>query len=62
MKVIKNDKDNSDIKLDEVEFDLLDKEGNVVKHFVTNEKGEAVIEGINTGEYTLKETKTKEEA
>lgn len=61
MKVIKNDKDNSDIKLDGVEFDLLDKEGNVVKHFVTNEKGEAVIEGINTGEYTLKETKTKEE-
>ncbi len=61
LKVIKNDKDNSDIKLDEVEFDLLDKEGNVVKHFVTNEKGEAVIEGINTGEYTLKETKTKEE-
>lgn len=61
LKVIKNDKDNSDIKLDGVEFDLLDKEGNVVKHFVTNEKGEAVIEGINTGEYTLKETKTKEE-
>ena len=61
LKVIKNDKDNPDIKLDGVEFDLLDKDGNVVNHFVTNEKGEALIDGIDIGDYTLKETKTKEE-
>lgn len=61
LKVIKTDKEDDSIKLEGVEFDLIDKNSNIVSHLVTNENGEAILDGINIGEYILKETKTKEE-
>lgn len=61
LKLIKVDGENPEIKLEGVEFDLIDKNGNVVKHLVTDKNGEAVATDINTGDYILKETKTKEE-
>ena len=61
IKVIKVDKENNEIKLKGVEFDILDKEGNVVQHLVTNNKGEAVSKELPVNqEYTIKETKTQE--
>ena len=61
VKVVKVDKDDNDIKLEGVEFDLIDKEGKVVSHLTTNSEGEATATEINTGEYVLREIKTKEE-
>lgn len=61
LKLIKVDEENPEIKLEGVEFNLIDKNGNVVKHLVTDKNGEAVATDINTGDYILKETKTKEE-
>ena len=61
IKIIKVDKDDQNIKLEGVEFDLIDKDGNIVEHLVTNENGEALLDGINIGDYILRETKTKEE-
>lgn len=61
LKVTKVDKDHPDITLGGIEFDLIDKSQNVVAHLVTDANGEATIENMNTGEYALKETKTKKE-
>lgn len=61
IKVVKVDKDNNDIKLEGIEFDLINKEGVVVLHLTTDSKGEAIASGINTGEYILRETRTNEE-
>lgn len=61
IEIHKVDKDNNDLKLEGVEFDLIDNNGNIVKHLITNENGEAEALNINTGNYTLKETKTREE-
>ncbi len=57
----KVDKDNNSINLSGVEFDLIDQNGNVVKHLVTNKNGEAKAENIDIGNYILKETKTNQE-
>lgn len=61
LKILKVDKDNHNLKLDSVEFDLLDSNKNIVAHMVTDSNGEAIVENINIGNYTLKETKTKNE-
>ena len=44
-----------------IEFDLIDENENIIAHLITNVNGEAYIENINTGTYTLKETVTKKE-
>lgn len=61
LKITKVDKDDKTITLGAIEFDLIDEKGNVIAHLVTDVDGEAYIENINTGTYTLKETKTKRE-
>lgn len=61
LKIIKVDKDNNEIKLENVEFKLLDSKKNVVDTVVTNKNGEAYIENIEIGTYILKETKTNKE-
>ena len=61
LKVIKVDTDNHEIKLEGVEFDLIDKDGNIIRHLITDKNGEAKISDIDIGEYILKETKTKNE-
>lgn len=61
IKIIKVDKDNNDLTLGGVEFDLLNNQGEVIKHIITDVNGEATINNINTGTYILRETKTKRE-
>lgn len=60
LKITKIDKDNNDLVLAGIEFDLIDSNRKTVAHLITDENGEARIDGINIGSYTLKETKTKE--
>lgn len=61
LKITKVDKDDKTITLGAIEFDLIDQDGNVISHLVTDVNGEVYLENINTGTYTLKETKTKRE-
>lgn len=61
LKIIKVDKDDNDITLGGIEFDLINDQNVVVEHLVTDANGEAYIENINIGNYILKETKTKKE-
>lgn len=61
LKIVKVDKDDNDLTLGAVEFDLIDSSGNIVKHLVTDVNGIAEVKNINTGNYTLRETLTKKE-
>ena len=61
LKITKVDKDDKTITLGAIEFDLIDENENIIAHLITNVNGEAYIENINTGTYTLKETVTKKE-
>ncbi len=61
IEIVKVDKDDNDITLGAVEFDLIDSNNNVVKHIVTDVNGKAKITNINIGNYTLRETLTKNE-
>lgn len=61
LKILKVDKDDNDLTLGGIEFDLIDSKGKIVKHLITDADGEAVANDINIGNYTLKETKTKKE-
>ena len=56
----KVDKDNNDTRLEGVEFDIIDKSGAKILHIITDSEGKAKAT-LNTGKYTLRETKTKEE-
>lgn len=58
LEITKVDKEDSNILLEGVEFDLIDKDGKTVQHLVTDKKGKAYAKDLNIGEYTLKETKT----
>ncbi|MEG2235715.1 MAG: SpaA isopeptide-forming pilin-related protein [Clostridia bacterium] len=61
IKILKVDKDNPKLTLGAVEFQLINSKGDIVKTVTTDVNGEALIENINTGNYTLRETKTKKE-
>ena len=50
IRIIKVDKDNHEIKLKNVVFEVLDSNNNVLEKIVTNEEGEAL-----TKEYTLRD-------
>ena len=56
LKIVKVDKDNNEITIPDVEFQLLDTDNNLVGEYKTNSNGEINIEGLKTGEYVLKET------
>ena len=61
IRVIKVDKDNNEVKLQNVEFDVLDEKGNFIQKLVTDENGEAVTERLPIDQkYTVIETKTQE--
>lgn len=61
IKVIKVDKDNNEVYLEGVEFNILNSKGEVIDTILTNEKGEAQSKGLPIDEeYTVVETKTKE--
>lgn len=57
IKVIKIDKDNNEIKIPNVEFQLLNSNKEVIGTYETNTNGEIYIEGLRTGTYYLHETK-----
>lgn len=61
IEIEKVDKDNNDILLGGVEFDLINSAGEIVNHLITDDNGKAECNNIDTGEYILRETKTKEE-
>ena len=61
IKVIKVDLDNKEVKLKDVEFQVIDKNGNVLETIKTDENGEATTKKYAIRDYeklTLKETKT----
>lgn len=63
IKVIKVDKDNHEVKLAGVKFDVLDEQGNVLETLVTNEDGEALTQKYAIRDYeniTLREKETLE--
>ena len=63
VKVIKVDSENNEIKLQGVEFEVLDKDGNVLETITTNEDGEAYTSRYAIRDYQnlyLHETKTNE--
>ena len=53
VKIVKVDKDNNQIKLKGVKFEVLDKEGRILENIVTNENGEAY-----TKEYAIRDFET----
>lgn len=61
LKIVKVDKDDNSITLGGVEFDLIDSKGKIVKHLTTDANGVAEVKGVDTGNYTLKETVAKME-
>ena len=63
VKVIKVDKDNHEIKLANVEFEVLDENGNVLETIKTNKNGEAITSRYPVRDFTklyLKEKTTNE--
>lgn len=63
VKVIKVDKDNNEIKLEGVEFVVLDENKNIVDNLITDQNGEAISKDlpIYKEKYYLKEVKSKDE-
>ncbi len=62
--VIKIDKDNNEVKLEGVEFEVLDENGNVLEKIVTDENGEALTKRYPIRDFnklTLREVKTQED-
>ena len=60
----KVDVDNNEVKLEGVEFEVLDKDGNVLEKIVTDENGEALTKRYpvrDFSELTLREVKTDED-
>ncbi len=62
VKVIKVDKDNNEIKLEGVLFQILDENGNIVETLKTDKNGEAISKKLPIDKtYTIKEIQTKQE-
>jgi len=61
IKVIKVDKDNNEVKLAGVKFDLLDEDENIIDELITDENGEVVTDRLPISKkYILRETDTLE--
>lgn len=61
IKVIKLDKDDNEIKLQGVKFEVYDEENNLVQTLITNENGEATTERLRINKtYYIKEVETNE--
>ena len=64
IRVIKVDKDNNQVKLEGVEFEVLDENGNVLEKIITDENGEALTQRYPIRDFdklTLREVKTQED-
>ena len=55
LKIIKLDKDNNNIFIPNIEFELLDSNKNLINIYKTNENGEIFINNLNIGNYYLRE-------
>lgn len=61
IKVIKQDRDNNEIKLEGIKFEVYDDEGNLVQTLITDKNGEAITDRIRINKsYYVKEVETKE--
>lgn len=60
IEIYKVDKENNEIKLENVEFEILDKNHNVIEKLITNKEGKAITKELPIGEYFVKEIKTDE--
>ncbi len=61
IRVVKVDKDNNEIKLEGVQFNVIDSKGNVVDKLITNANGEATTKKLPVNEsYSIFETNTLE--
>lgn len=61
VKIIKGDEENNEIKLEGVEFEVLDKNDNVLEKLITNENGEALTSKYAVRDFEklkIRETKT----
>ena len=61
IKIVKTDKDDENIKLENVKFHLIDDNNNIIKEGVTDEKGELLFENIVVGKYKIVEVETRDE-
>ena len=61
IKVIKVDKDENKVKIENVKFELKDGNGEVVKEGLTDKNGELKLDNLVIGKYFLKEIETGEE-
>jgi len=60
LKISKVDRENNEIKLEGVKFDLLDSNRKIIGNYKTDYNGEIYIEKIKIGNYTIKEVDAKE--
>ena len=61
IKIIKIDKDNNEIKLKNVKFELRDKNNNIIREGLTDENGEIFFDNLEVGEYKIIELETNKE-
>lgn len=61
LKIIKEDAENKEIKLEGVEFELYNDKKELIKKLITDKNGEVQVENLDIGTYTLKEVKTNEQ-
>lgn len=57
IKVVKIDKDNNEIRIPNVTFQLLDSNKKLIDTYTTDKNGEIFIEGLKCGNYYVRETK-----
>lgn len=60
IKIIKVDSKNEKIKLENVKFQVINKNNKVVREGVTNKKGEVLFENLLVDNYKIKEVETQE--
>lgn len=58
VKIVKTDKDDKSIKLENVKFQLINQNGEIVKEGATNKEGELFFEDLVIGKYKLLEKET----
>ena len=61
IKVIKVDKDNNEVKIPNVKFNVMDEQGNIIENIITNNNGEAITKLLPIDkEYKIQEVETNE--
>lgn len=61
IKIIKIDKENKEVKLANVKFELKDEEGNIINEGITDKNGELYFNDLVIGKYTVIEKETNNE-